>query len=577
MLASLSACASAPSQSTSPSTVGSAQPKDKAVSLERMDEGFLYLAAQDALEHGQKVLATRFLQALIKKDTQSVIPKQELATLLVSTGSPSEIENARVIVESVSSAQLSELAPEQLKEFLFVKAEVMVASGRLEYAYQELNALLQQYPDFTKARLLLVRLSALDNDVNKAIRLIDAGIALNGDEKLYQAKVQLYLQQGEQEKADKVLIQMQKKFSDSESVVLQRARLAESRSQFKKAEKILLRFIKGHDDDAYQTRQMLANFYVRRDRLEEALAIYEYILGMSGGDAEIYMSIGKVEYQLAQFEKAMSAFASAERNFAGESLPHASEYQSEAIFYLAASQEALHMPAEAIENYLKILPSSAYYFDAQLRLITISIVRKEEADAEQRISAVKAQFPHKIEIYELISRLRVQQKKYAILLKETEDALDIEFSRVVLFNRAVALEALERYEEMDETLELLIRQEPENPDALNFLGYSLAERSIRLSEAEAMISKALKIKPDDGYFLDSLAWVYFKQKKYGQAIDVQLKALKAVENDPVMQEHLGDMYWKNGDSEQAKERWRRSIEMGHESPALIKKKIQQGL
>jgi Flp pilus assembly protein TadD len=92
---------------------------------------------------------------------------------------------------------------------------------------------------------------------------------------------------------------------------------------------------------------------------------------------------------------------------------------------------------------------------------------------------------------------------------------------------------------------------PENGPALNFLGYSLAERGENLEEAEQLIRRALEITPNDGFFVDSLGWVYFQRGDYGAAVRELERAAKLAGSDPVISEHLADAYVKVGRTEDA--------------------------
>ena len=171
----------------------------------------------------------------------------------------------------------------------------------------------------------------------------------------------------------------------------------------------------------------------------------------------------------------------------------------------------------------------------------------------------------------------MQQKAYAKLITESEPGLTLGFSPALLFNRAVAFESRQDFKRLDETFTVLLEHVPDHAEALNFYGYSLADRGIRLDDALTMVKKALQEKPKDGYYLDSLAWVYFKQGKYTQAVEVQKKAVSLVPNDPVMQEHLGDMYWKAGLKKDARLHWQKALDLKHDSPQGVQDKIQHGL
>jgi Flp pilus assembly protein TadD len=132
---------------------------------------------------------------------------------------------------------------------------------------------------------------------------------------------------------------------------------------------------------------------------------------------------------------------------------------------------------------------------------------------------------------------------------------------------------------MVERLKKVIKINPEHADALNYLGYSYAEKGIHLDEAYSLVKKALALKPDNGYIMDSLGWVYFKSGKYEEALKVLLKAAETVKNDPVVLEHLGDVYDKLGQKEKARVSWGKSIEFQQKSEdedlkARVEKKIK---
>jgi tetratricopeptide (TPR) repeat protein len=120
-----------------------------------------------------------------------------------------------------------------------------------------------------------------------------------------------------------------------------------------------------------------------------------------------------------------------------------------------------------------------------------------------------------------------------------------------------------------------VKYEPDNANALNYLGYTFAEMGINLDEAEQLIRKALEYKPGDGYITDSLAWVYYKRGLYEKALQLLKKAVKVVPDDPIIREHIGDVYDKLGMTEQALDSYRQSIEQGHTDKAAIEQKIRQ--
>ena len=117
---------------------------------------------------------------------------------------------------------------------------------------------------------------------------------------------------------------------------------------------------------------------------------------------------------------------------------------------------------------------------------------------------------------------------------------------------------------------------PEEPYALNYLGYSWAERGEKLETALEYITKALQNKPDDGFILDSLGWVLFKMGRPDEAL-VKLKKSREIEpDDPTINEHIGDVYKEMGKLEEALASWERSLELQKDSMKRerLKKKIE---
>ena len=117
-------------------------------------------------------------------------------------------------------------------------------------------------------------------------------------------------------------------------------------------------------------------------------------------------------------------------------------------------------------------------------------------------------------------------------------------------------------------MEEAIKLNPAHADALNYLGYSYAERDVRLEEAVALIKKALVIKPQNGYYLDSLAWVYFKMGRFQEALAEMKRAVEVVPDDPVFYEHLGEIYLNNNLLPDARNAWLRSLELEPNNPKL---------
>ena len=114
---------------------------------------------------------------------------------------------------------------------------------------------------------------------------------------------------------------------------------------------------------------------------------------------------------------------------------------------------------------------------------------------------------------------------------------------------------------------------------LNYLGYSWLDQNMNIPEAFDLIKKAVKLRPNDGYIIDSLGWAYYLQKDYEQAVKHLDKAVELRPEDPTLNDHLGDVYWRLGRKLEAKFQWTQALTLNPEpeDAAKIKKKLEAGL
>lgn len=125
----------------------------------------------------------------------------------------------------------------------------------------------------------------------------------------------------------------------------------------------------------------------------------------------------------------------------------------------------------------------------------------------------------------------------------------------LLYEQAMMAEKLSRLDEMERVLRRVIELKPDHQHAYNALGYSLAERNLRLPEARTLIAKALELAPGDPFITDSLGWVEFRLGNHAQAV-VHLQRAYASRPDTEIAAHLGEVLWVMGQREDARRVWR---------------------
>lgn len=155
---------------------------------------------------------------------------------------------------------------------------------------------------------------------------------------------------------------------------------------------------------------------------------------------------------------------------------------------------------------------------------------------------------------------------------------------VLYYSRGIAHERSGNDAAMEKDFRAALALNPDQPQVLNYLGYSLVEQKRNLDEALDMIERAVSASPDSGYIVDSLGWVLYRLGRYEEAVAQMERAVELLAVDPVVNDHLGDVYWAVGRDREAEFQWRRALSFIDEAdndseadPARIRRKLEVGL
>lgn len=127
------------------------------------------------------------------------------------------------------------------------------------------------------------------------------------------------------------------------------------------------------------------------------------------------------------------------------------------------------------------------------------------------------------------------------------------------YARAISFERLDRWDEAEADFRAALELNPDQPQVLNYLGYSLVEKQMKLDEALDMIERAAAARPDSGYIIDSLGWVLYRLGRYEEAVGHMERAAELMPVDPIVNDHLGDVYWAVGRKTEARFQWSRAL------------------
>jgi tetratricopeptide (TPR) repeat protein len=192
----------------------------------------------------------------------------------------------------------------------------------------------------------------------------------------------------------------------------------------------------------------------------------------------------------------------------------------------------------------------------------VTLLRSKIVNKTKQISVPQSLVPDFLG-HLTISDLYVQAGRGADAVAAARQALDLaqndDMTKIGLLALASAQNAAGNLREAETSIREVLKKEPENPTALNNLGYFLVERGERLPEALNLIKRAVAAEPENSSFLDSLGWAYFRLNQLGEAERNLSEAARRNPNSAAIQEHLGDVYEKQGKIEQAKTAWRKAL------------------
>ena len=208
------------------------------------------------------------------------------------------------------------------------------------------------------------------------------------------------------------------------------------------------------------------------------------------------------------------------------------------------------------------------------------------ADAEKAALALTATHPELAQGWLALGDLLRQQDKFAQAVPAYDKALSLigdgspEMRWFPLYARGIALERAGQFQKAEADFRAALKIRPDSAQVLNYLGYSLVDRNENLDEALKLIQRAVELRPDDGYILDSLAWAYYRLGRYDEAVAPMERAVAAMASDSLVNDHMGDIYWMVGRKREAEIQWHRAQSLKPQTEAeahRIRAKLDRGL
>ena len=315
---------------------------------------------------------------------------------------------------------------------------------------------------------------------------------------------------------------------------------------------------------ANDVRMALAKLLVSQRHYEEAKPELIQLSKAAKGNPEIHAVLGLLAIEAKDYPAAEKYFQLALKNGFKE--------PEQIYIYLGKLADQQKNDKQALAWFDKVQPGERY-LEARISAANV-IARTKDADeaikmldevddltTEQQIIVIEAQAA-------LLSQAKRNQESFDLLDKAVQNMVN---APDLIFEYASAAERIGKYDLMETELNKVITMKPDYAAAYNALGYSLADRNIKLDLAKELIDKALALTPDDHFMIDSLGWVYYRLGKLDLAVE-QLRRAYNVQPDPEIAAHLGEVLWQQGKQEEAKKIWQGALKNNPDNEVLLSTK-----
>ncbi|RPH05634.1 MAG: hypothetical protein CBC53_004710 [Alphaproteobacteria bacterium TMED93] len=253
-------------------------------------------------------------------------------------------------------------------------------------------------------------------------------------------------------------------------------------------------------------------------------------------------------------------------------------------YLISMNLKSLDKKMLAIEH-MKNIPSNSYInWNVLINISELYIDLQQYSFALDYLHRLEKGYEEKTEIFYKLGELYHIQKDYKNATKyfsEAISSLKVVENRhwYLYYSRGMAYERSNKWNLAEKDFLYSIELSPEQPLTLNYLGYSWIDSGKNIDAAKDLISKAVKLRPDDGYFVDSLGWAYYRMGEYEKSVIELEKAVSLVPNDPIINDHLGDAMWRAGYKNEAVYQWNRALiyKPDEELKEKIKFKLKKGL
>jgi tetratricopeptide (TPR) repeat protein len=426
------------------------------------------------------------------------------------------IEDRLDELQSLLSASLAKTAPADRGALMYQYRQFLSSGKNKAKAFKTMEKIVEPYLDVFEAHIALSQMAFTNKDNARAEAEAREALRLKPDSEL--AVLTLAQAEADPIRSIQTLTEFLKKYPDSREVRISNGRMLIAQKEYDRA---------------------------RRE--------FEYVLASQPDDLLTLYSLGLLSIQqndYASAEKYLKRYLDEAKK---TRKPDSESYQT--IFLLAQLAEEQKNYKAALEwvNQISEDADSEAWMLARIKRAQILVKQGKIKEAKSALAALRLEYPAEEERLVLAE---AQILRSASLNKDAYALLKVSVKKApsninLLYDFSLAAEKIGSYDEMESALRRILEIDPNNQLAYNALGYSMADRNIRLDEAYVLIAKALALAPDDPYITDSMGWILFRQGKLKEAELMLRRAYELLPEAEVMA-HLGEVLWLSGQQDEAR-------------------------
>ena len=536
-------------KSSKPQTI--ADPKDISIGHPQSDLMYQIMLAELASQRGLNDVALKYYMNVLRQNKDPLIASRVVriasfidanaealeAAQIWAAGEPDNADARRILAVlylrngefSAATEVLNKILadePQNIDRSILHIGMILQREVPNEQAFQIASQLIERHPKSAEGHYIVATLAIDAQHTDEALERVERTLELRPDW--------------------------------TEAVVL-RARVLQARGEQNLALSYLKKYLNRHPDEN-EVRKLYARSLVDAQQLEEARSQFELLAVKLPDDRDALFALAMLSLQFKAYDEAEGYLLQLDR--LGQRSP-------QLVYYLGQIKEQKQAWAEALVWYEQV-DQGEYFLDSQLRIAAVLARSQGLDEAIKHLRGLELESKEdQRELMVFEAALLKEHKQYKEAIKVVNSIMG-KFGKdpELIYDRALLLERVGKVDEALRDLRFVVSEQPENPSALNALGYTLADRTQNYEEALIYVKKAIQLEPNDPAIMDSMGWVNFRMGNHEVALEYLQKAISVIFDGEVAA-HLGEVLWSLGRQQEAKELWGKAKEKYSDNAILV--------